>query len=442
MKCITSVGRLGRVLVVLIVVALALSSDGWTASKYKTLYVFNNDSGGRLPTAGLVFDRTGNLYGTTRFADYGNPGAVFELKPNSKGGWAESLLYVFNGNDGSLPYAGLTVDKAGNLYGTTSQGGANNAGTAFRLTLRRDGSWTESALYSFCALSNCNDGSYPLAGLILDQAGNVYGTTSQGGDSGNPCGNYYGSCGTVFKLTPTKDGGWAESVLYRFCSLTNCGDGLYPLAGLIFDQAGNLYGTTSAGGANGGGTVFKLTPTVDGGWTENVLYSFCPVYSCSDGLSPVAGLIFDTSGTLYGTTNYGGDAMCNEGQGPGCGTVFKLTPSHDGSWAESVLHSFGGGGGAYPLAGLVFDATGSLYGTTIYGGDFNKCPSLGCGVVFKLTHDRGEWKETVLHAFFDDPGAFPYGGVTFDSFGNLYGTTFGEGGGDRPTYGSVFKIAP
>ncbi len=224
--------------------------------------------------------------------------------------------------------------------------------------------------------------------------------------------------------------------MYRFCSFTNCTDGLYPLSGLIFDKAGNLYGTTSEGGAEGGGTVFKLTPKAGGGWKEKVLYSFCPQFSCDDGLTPVAGLILDTSGSLYGTTEYGGDTNCNPPSG--CGTVFKLTPSRNGNWVESVLHSFGGSDGAYPIASLIFDTTDNLYGTTLNGGDLNLCGNTGCGVVFKLTHAKTKWKETILHTFFDNPGAYPYGGVIFDSSGNLYGTTTD---GVR-AYGSVFMIAP
>lgn len=415
----------------LILGVLALAPSGWGQSKHKTLYKFIDTFGGRFPTDGLVFDGSGNLYGTTRFANYSNPGGIFKIKPNANGSWTESLIYAFpaDGKSGSLPYAGLIFDHAGNLYGTTSGGGTENSGTVFKLKANSDGSWTESVLFSFCAPYSCHDGSYPLAAVIFDQAGNLYGTTSQGGDTNS---------GTAFKLTPKADGTWTESVLHSFCS-GKCTDGSYLQGGLILDQTGNLYGTAYGGGANGGGTVFKLTPNSRGGWTESLLYSFCPGYVCDSGAHPAASLIFDASGNLYGTTFSGGDETCYEGQNLGCGIVFKLTPNSHGGWTESVVYTFTGGDGAYPNASLIFDTVGNLYGTTTSGGDLRYCGSYGCGVVFKLTHDsNGQWKETVLHHFCDNPGASPYGSVIFDSLGNLYGTTYGA----LASYGSVFKLTP
>jgi uncharacterized repeat protein (TIGR03803 family) len=197
------------------------------------------------------------------------------------------------------------------------------------------------------------DGAFPLASLIFDQAGNLYGTTLVGGAHHK---------GTVFKLAPNADGSWRESVLYNFCSRTYCGDGTEPEASLIFDQAGNLYGTTYAGGALDQGTVFKLTPNADGSWRESVLCSFCSRTNCSDGEFPEASLIFDQAGNFYGTTFAGGDQeLCLAG---GCGVVFKLTPNSKGGWNERLLHTFADRPGASPHAGLIFDPAGNLYGTS------------------------------------------------------------------------------
>ncbi len=332
--------------------------------------------------------------------------------------WYEKVLHSFgNGTDGYMPSTSLIFDAAGNLYGTTQYGGGANAyGTVFELTPAGGGNWTETVLYSF---RSGTDGAVPGAGLIFDAAGSLYGTTTAGGPNN----------GTVFELTPTAGEGWTEQVLYRFCSQANCADGQYPYGGLIFDAAGNLYGTTEFGGTNGYGTVFKLTPTAGGGWTETVLHSFG---SGTDGASPFVGLIFDAAGNLYGTTTYGGTY--------GVGTVFELTPTAGGDWLETVLYSFGINGlsdGGYPWAGLIFDAAGNLYGTTFYGGTYNR------GTVFELTPmSGGGWTETVLHSFNPNNGTDgfnPYAGLIFDAAGNLYGTAYygGSYGG-----GTVFELTP
>ena len=252
-------------------------------------------------------------------------------------------------------------------------------------------------------------GYSPNGGLIFDAAGNLFGTTEYGGAHGY---------GTVFELTPNGDGSWTESVLHSF----NYSDGEVPFAGLIFDAAGNLYGTTAGGGAYDAGTVFQLTPNGDGSWTESVLHSF----NGKDGRQPLSSLIFDAGGNLYGAT-YSGGAF-------GDGTVFQLTPNGDGSWTESVLHSFNGGDGREPLSSLIFDAVGNLYGTTYTGGAY------GWGTVFKLTpNGDGSWTESVLHSFNHRDGAFPYSSLTFDAAGNLYGTT---ASGGYFGVGTVFKLKP
>ena len=241
----------------------------------------------------------------------------------------------------------------------------------------------------------------------------------------------------VFKLAPNPDGTWTESVLHSF----TLADGADPLCTLIFDAAGNLYGTTFFGGAHNQGTVFKLAPNSDGTWTESVLLSF----TGPDGAGPSAGLTFDADGNLYGTTNYGGPAGCTIGTGVMCGVVFKLAPNSDGTWTESVLHSFltSGADGAGPYAGLTLDAAGNLYGTTVQGGSA-ACTD-GCGVVYKLAPSLGgTCTESVLHSFTGGAdGAGPWAGLVFDAAGNLYGTAI-QGGSAACTNGCgvVFKLTP
>jgi uncharacterized repeat protein (TIGR03803 family) len=405
-----------------------LVTSAWAASQ-KVLHSFGNGADGAEPLASLIFDAQGNLYGTTyqggssRNCPQGC-GTVFKLTPQSGGGWTEKVLYNFvDRPDGSHPTGRLIFDAHGNLYGTTYLGG-QGCGTVFKI----DTSNRETVLYSFCS---GGDGLYPAAGLIQDSAGNLYGTTSRGGPSGN-CDL---GCGTVFELLPTEGGGWTEKVLYTFDGT----DGADPQGDLIFDAAGNLYATTTFGGpssscsATGGtgcGTVFKLTPTESGDWTETVLHRFD--HNGTDGFFPLSDVIFDVNGNLYGTTNYGGSGNCDLG----CGTVFKLTPQSGGGWTETVLHSFGinGTDGAGPAAGVIFDA-GSLYGTTIAGG-------YGHGTVFELTPTAGgNWTEKVVYNFGRRPidGSAPEASVIFDAHGNLYGTT-GAGGGGANGGGTAFEI--
>ncbi len=304
---------------------LTPKGDGsWTE---KILHSFNygaND--GSMPQAGLIPDAAGNLYGTTLLGGEFGYGTVFELTPTRGGKWKEKLLYSFDGEDGYSPMGNLTFDATGNLYGTTYYGadqscgyGGYGCGVVFELTPKTGGGWTESVLHRFSG----NDGESPSTTLIFDASGNLYGTTPLGGD--NSCGNGYG-CGTVFELTPKGNGSWTETVLRVFDGEGK--DGYYPEASLIFDASGNLYSTTYEGGAlscyygYGCGTVFELTPTADGGWTEKILHTFDD--NGKDGSGPVAGLIFDTSGKLYSTTIRGGDQSC--GDNDGCGTVFEITP--------------------------------------------------------------------------------------------------------------------
>lgn len=353
-----------------------ISGGDW---KGTLLYSFRGLSDGSKPGAGVIFDSAGNLYGTTMFGGTSGYGVVFKLTPTSNG-WNESVLYNFTGgNDGGFPQAGVIQDAAGNLYGTTSAAGNSNCyglieyagcGAVFELSPVLSG-WSETTLHTFTGGS---DGGTPMAGLIVDSAGNLYGTT-MGGGTLNSC---YDGCGTVFRLSPTGSGGWRETLLLQFRSAT----GAYPTASLILDSEGNLYGTTSGRGntnANcpyGCGTIFKLTPSSGGGWLASTLHIFT---GGNDGGEPMAGLVFDSTGYLYGTTYGGGSG--NGGCYLGCGVVFKLTPGSRG-WNESVLHAFDTAqDGAGPLAGVLLDESGDVYGTTPSGG--NGLPT-GVGTVYEI----------------------------------------------------------
>ncbi len=331
-------------------------------------------------------------------------------------GDSKFVLYSFtSGKDGSNPASTLVADKLGNLYGTTQSGGANSAcssgcGTVFKLVAptSRAGDWTEKILYRF---TGGNDGGYPEAGIIFDQTGNLYGTTNAGGNTACD-----GGCGVVFELSPPTAPGttWTEQTLYSFSGP----DGGYSEARLTFDHSGNLYGTTFGGGLGttcatgtlvGCGVVFELmAPSTQGeAWTYALLYSF-PQYS-SDGVLPRGDLIFDQSGNLYGTTQVGG---ATNGIG---GIVFELSPPRGsgGAWTESQLYSFfGANGNSGPATGVTFDTTGNLFGTT-YGYVFELMPSGG-----------GSWTENTLLSGAGHTLGFA-GDLIFDHSGNLYGTASG-----------------
>ncbi|HEY6763991.1 MAG TPA: choice-of-anchor tandem repeat GloVer-containing protein [Candidatus Sulfotelmatobacter sp.] len=350
---------------------LSPTASGWQET---ILHSFNTDRiDGFIATAGLIFDAAGNLYGTTQFGGTGSCtngfgcGTVFELSPSASGEWTETILHDFTGADGWEVHAGLTMDAAGKLYGTTVVGGAYNQGTVYQLSPAAGGHWTTNVLHHF---TGGTDGGVPYGGVILDANGNVYGMTSAGGGTTSAC--QYG-CGVVFELTPTHaaDGHWTGHVLHNFGKLS--GDGHYPSAGLVFDAAGNLYGTTSAGGGSGhinGGIVFELTPIGSGKWAEKIVHNFNEL--ANDGVGPSGNLIFDASGNLYGATIGGGSA--------GHGTAFELTPATGGIWTETILHSFSDQGtdGYDPVSGLALYASGNLFGTTDQGGDFNQ------GTVFEI----------------------------------------------------------
>jgi uncharacterized repeat protein (TIGR03803 family) len=385
-----------------------LATASVQAQILKTLYNFSGTPDGASPVGGVV--RIGNsFYGTTANGGTDSlPGTVFkvDLKGN------ETTLYSFSGSpDGYVPLAGLIKDSDGNLYGTTAYGGLYGFGTIFEVSK----TGVETVVYSFSGYPA--DGVYPQAGLVRDAAGNLFGTTQYGGPGSCQINGFTEGCGTVFMLSNTG----VETVLHGFVSGTT--DGQLPIARLLLDAAGNLYGTTCHGGTQGMGTVFKVTP----GGTETVMYSFA---GTPDGSCPLAGLNLH-AGIFYGTTYQGGASNY--------GTVFKLTKAGQ----ETVLYSFSAlhQDGHYPQAALIRDSSGNLYGTTLGGGIETKyCHVIenGCGVIFKLS---SAGKETVLHRFAGYPieGASPISDLLRDSLGNLYGTT--DIGGTAEA-GTVFEWAP
>ena len=354
---------------------LTHKSSSWVLTP---LYLFPyQGSGGSIPYARVILGKDGSLYGTLGFGGNlqgcsGGCGAVFNMKPQPTPPttpltpWIETPIHLFaGGSDGANPFgADIVFDQAGNIYGTTYNGGSGacslGCGTVYKLT-PSNGSWTESILYSF--LASGGDGQHPWGGVTFDASGNLYGTTVYGGGSGN---------GAIYKLTPSGSG-WTETVIYSFTGGT---DGANPYAGLIFDKPGNLYGATTTGGSNIGGTAFELSPS-GGGWGFNLLYSFTGAGG-QFAAGPVANLAFDNTGNLYGTTH--GDGPYNYG------SVFKLTPG-SGSWTYTSLHDFTGGtDGGYPRSSILFDKNGNLYGTAAEGGTGNPTNCVGpCGVIFEIT---------------------------------------------------------
>jgi uncharacterized repeat protein (TIGR03803 family) len=406
----TQLSSLLSTFLTLLALAVFLVSRAWAQPKFKILHTV---PGGLF--TGLTFDEKGNLYGGTGGGGDHNQGTIFELTPGAHG-WTLTTLHSFDGSDGGTPNGGLIFDSAGDMYGTAHGGGTGyGGGTAFEMTPGASGGWTFNVLYNFCLQYHCPDGGDPSA-LIMDRLDNLYGTALAGGSYGD---------GIVFELT-SGSGGWGETTLHSF----NGADGYFPYAALIFDKAGNLYGTTFAGGAYGYGSAYRLKRTSGGAWEERVLYSFCSSgFPCKDGLRAYAGVVFDGSGNLYGTTEQGGGNTCGETH---CGTVFKLTPTRSGHWKHTVLYDFPNpGNGSFPTGGVVIDKAGNLYGATVAGG-IGGC-SGGCGVAYKLVPGAGgKWKYTVLHKFDGSDGAQPLGGLILDGKGNLYGTA----------YSVVFEITP
>jgi hypothetical protein len=378
----------------------------------------------------------------------------------SGGTWTQTILWNFNNNgtDGYLPWtwgSGLVFDSHGNLYGTTQAGGTYNEGAAWELSppATSGGAWTETILWSF-GKPGTTDGIDPTSGLTIDKNGNLFGTTLEGQTS---TGGAFD--GTVFKLSPPSAGGnpgWNETILMQFAA-GGAGNpylsGFFPYAGVIGDGSGDLFGTTSAGGSNyagsdPGGVVFEIS--AGGGYS--VLWNFGGTYGPSgvdDAADPVSGLIMDKLGNIYGTTALGGTSADFATGVNGVGTVFELSPpgGGGGSWSESVLWNFQNNGtdGFSPVAGVVVDPNGNLYGTTEYGGPYSDEPYVG-GTVYKLTPPAmtgGSWGETILWDFGNPAstdGSLPWASLLIDPIGNLYGTTLDGGSFGVVGNGTVYEI--
>jgi uncharacterized repeat protein (TIGR03803 family) len=374
-------------------VALAVQPLSAQARSFTVLYSFtNNAAAGEHPSSSLVRDPKGNLYGIALGGTFGR-GIVFKLSSTGH----ERVLYNFKGTDGDgdVPDSMSFRDSAGNLFGTTFQGGAYSFGTVFKL----DTQGHETIVYNFCPKTPCTKGAYP-GGVIPGKDGSFYGITYAGG---NYSCNLTG-CGTVFKIN-------SEGVLTRVYAFGGA-DGYYPNAGLVLDGSGNVYGTTQWGGAYGRGTVFEMTPAGN----ETVVYSFD---GAANGAYPNGGLVRDAEGNLYGTTYQGGAYNF--------GIIFKITALGQ----FTVLYSFpGGAAGANPYANLNLDQQGNIYGTTNSGGSHN------FGIIFKLD---ASGNETVLHNFGKEGDGVHPSGLISDASGNLYGTTY-QGG--KYNYGSVFELVP
>ena len=424
---------------VLLALAFLAAAPVAQAQTFTVLHNFTGGADGGQPASALTMDAAGNLYGTAslggRTADncYNTCGTVFRLKRTGQS-WVLNPLYQFaGGSDGANPAAKVVFGPDGSLYGLTPNGGSscpNNTqygcGTIFNLRPQPTNcvsvfcSWQETVLYRFTG--GANDGAVPEGSPTFDHAGNLYGTTFDGGYSNpNTCAFGQGdTCGTVFELTRAH-GDWAESLLHTFLGSR---DGSNPEGGLTFDASGNLYGTTLSSGPNYGGIIFELAPS-GSGWTESTLYAFS--FQNDGGYWPRYGVTFDAAGNMYGSTPNGGT--------DGGGTVFQLQPSSYG-WGFTLLDSFTGSNQTVgPDGDLVMDSAGNLYGVA------NSIGSNQRGFVFELSPSPGGWTYTVLHEFSASghEGKFPVGGVVLDAQGNLYGTASAGGTYDK---GTVWEITP
>jgi uncharacterized repeat protein (TIGR03803 family) len=397
-------------LILLSALLLIVGRPTWARTE-TVLYTFTGpyDRDGSGPQCRLTPDGAGNFYGTTVGGGLWGYGTVFEVSPNAAGGWNETVLYSFTGGtDGAYPlFSDLIFDNAGNLYGTTFYGGAfgyGQSGYGVVFQLKRVGtSWIESVVHNF---AGGDGGAYPVNGVVMGPTGNLYGTTLN-----SPVDD--GTDGTVYELKPVGVG-WTEKVIYQGTR--------FGFAGLTIGATGDIFGVEPA-------SVFELSPTGDGGWTATVIHLFSG--APNDGGEAEGSLVLDKAGNLYGTTAFGG---ANDS-----GTVYKLSPDKKGKWTETILYSFkdiyksGRKDGFKPITGIVFDAARNIYGTTVFGGQYNN------GTVFKLMApvDSGRYKEKILHSFNTLDGQLPSGSLILDSAGSLYGTTFEGGSSDA---GVVFEV--
>jgi uncharacterized repeat protein (TIGR03803 family) len=391
-----------------------LAGAAWAANSTQVIYSFAGGTDGEYTDTELVMDSAGNLYGTSVQGGIYGGGTVFQLAPSGSS-WTHTVLYNFTGGaDGGEPYKGVTLDAHGNLYGTAVTGGGGSCeggcGVVYKLT-NSGGVWSQRVIHEF---TGGNDGSGPGSPVAFDKHGKLYGMTPTGGADG---------FGVVYELKPAGNSVWSLTVIHTF---TGGLDGLGGSASrLLIDAADHLYGVSTVGGANGFGNVFELTSS-GGKWQLTTLYSF---KDQPDGASPYGGVIFDKDGNLYGTTYYAG---AND-----VGTVYKLT-HNNGAWTESVIYSFkGGSDGDSPISTLVADAKGNFYGTTSDGG----AVGCGCGTIFKVAPSSGgSWTESVVYRFPGVPKAgFAYNGMVSDSMGNFYGATVHGG---TTNNGAIYKFTP
>ncbi len=378
---------------------LVLAASPALAQTEQVLYSFAGTPDGANPYAGLVL-HNGNLYGTTLNGGLHGFGTVFQLSPNGRGGWAETVLYNFcpvspSCTDGQNPaYGQVVFDAQGNLYGTAFSGGALGNGAVFELT-PSGSNWNYQVIYSFAGQP---DAASPINGLVMDAAGNLYGTAYSGGGGNN---------GAVYQVHPNGNGTWTEQVIASVAEL---------FAGLAIDPTGNLYGTTTA-------SVFKIIPNGTNNWFLANILNF--TNGATQGNTPNGTPMLDSVGNVYGTTMLGGKNNM--------GVVYKLTKGGQVKYTEKVLYSFGANG-TQPNGGVVMDSTGNLYGTTTAGG------KNGAGVVYKLIFNGTNYiGETSLQAFIGINGAVPYDSLILDSAGYLYGTTFYGGSNGQ---GTVFIANP
>jgi uncharacterized repeat protein (TIGR03803 family) len=399
--------------------ALLCTPAAWSRSE-TVLWNFSNSNGdGGSPSSNsIITDSQGNLFGVTQFGGSANCitgcGVVFELSPNGADGYNETILHDFTdtNGDGAYPPGGLVFDAQGNLYGVTSQGGANGTGTIYELSPTSGGGWTETILYNFGVVGG-GDATYPRSGLIMDTVGNLYGAADGGGTNSGRCGP---GCGTVFELS-LSGGAWTETILHRFRGAGGRynGDGAAP-NGLAFDAVGNLYGTTYVGGTQreNWGTVFRLKPT-NTGWAESVLHSFTGV----DGFRPYGNVVVNRAGDIFGT--------CNSGGTNGAGTAWELVRS-GAKFTLQVLYNFSDSAGGAQPGGITMNGVGNMLGGTELGG------SGGSGTFYKLIKSGNTWNEKVLYNFTGgaDGGSPSLGPPLLDASGNIFGLavtggTFGDG---------------
>ena len=380
----------------LVLAAMPLASRAGTL---RVVHNFTGGSDGGSPVDGLMMSAKGALFGTTSAGGAAGLGTVFKIGGHD----TQTVLHSFQGgSDGATPNGGVIDDASGMMFGTTTEGGASGAGIVYSMR-----GTTETVLYSFAG--GTSDGSDPQAGLVMDASKNLYGTTSAGGASGN---------GTVFELVApkTKTGAWTEKLLYSFGTGT---DGAAPVGRVIFDAAGNLYGTTSAGGASGYGTVFQLQPGAT--WKENILHSF---QNADDGYTPYAGLVADASGNFYGAATAGGSN--------GGGTIFELSPSA-GGFTFSVLTSVPGWGVSGSFRDVLVQPNGVIYATTHCDGANN------AGTIYELTPSGGSWTYNLLYTFTGgSDGLYSISNLVLKG-GKLYGTTIYGGANNA---GTVYAFKP